>query len=457
MNKKFPKIKETLYWLRWALIKIKSRDNLYLPRRLSYSIRRYFVDKTFIRVWMNQKNIFISNVSKEPGQLLQYYRQRSHPAFHFGTKEIEQICARIPDEKKQLTIRAATEIVENRFRFRGSDVFVLDPVDWQFNPGGSTGWTWDLNRHFYFTQLGFAYWYTRNELFAEKFFELVYSWIESCSDKLGRLHWDQPFEVAARINAWIWAYFLFLPHPAWQGESHKAFLLALGRLAEYLYQTIEYHSPGNHILLEAKALALCGELFPEFQRSYLWKNKAWRILTRELSSQICSDGVHGERSTMYHRIVTGELLELLMFCIRNDTNKIDLLQSIVLKMAEFWFWITSRNDYVPCFGDAYLNDVYLRFHAPAILTSLKPFPANFDPSDQDFWLLGMENWHGRFSDISLPQSDELAKAFREGGYFISRTGWGEKASGICLGLWPGWDWRPTCTMAIWMPSVFPWS
>ena len=364
-------IKESLYWLRWGTIKVRSRDPLYLPRRLSYSLRRKLVDRIFPLVFKDNKNIFRSDVPIAPDQSISYFRHRERPRFHFRKEDIDKICSIVAIEKQNLTIQAANEIVKNRFSFRGSGPIVLDPINWQFRPDrASIGWTWDLNRHFFFIRLGLAYWYTKDERYALKFSELSSSWIESNIKKLGSLKWDHPFEVAARINAWIWAYFLFLHTPTWNADSHIKFLSALGRLAEYLYQIIEYHSPGNHILLEAKALALCADLFPEFKRAHRWRNKAWRILKKELDAQICPDGVHAERSTMYHRIVAGELAELMLFCLRNDIKEIDNLNQLVEKMAQFWTWISSMNDYVPLFGDAYAKDTYLRFHAPAIIVAM---------------------------------------------------------------------------------------
>jgi hypothetical protein len=346
---------------------------------------------------------------------------------------IGQICSHIPDEKKQKTIQAANEIVENRFRFRNSEIFVLNPIDWQFCPERCTiGWNWDLNRHFFFTQLGFAYWYTQDKKYARKFIELSSSWIRSTINNLGKLKCDNPFEVAARINAWIWAHFLFLHSPLWEAEAHRQFLRALGLLAEYLYQVVEYHCPGNHILLEAKSLALCAELFPEFKRAGLWKKKAWRILRKELDKQICSDGVHSELSTMYHCIVTGELTELMLFSNLNHIVEIENFEQIIHKMAEFWIWMGSTDNYIPLFGDAYLEDAYQRFNTAAIIIVISNndrfLRETFDPCDQTYWVLGSENWKERLPDLAFSPPEVPGKAFKSAGYFVSRSGWGPSSS-----------------------------
>jgi hypothetical protein len=404
---------------------------------LSYDVRRNAVDWIFPLVYrFGEDNHFNSSVPSDPSKLMVYYRDRKTPKFHFRFDEIEKICSNIPSDKKEKTVRIAEDIVKHKFTFRGHEPMVLDPVRWDYTPDSDfkwkTGWRWDLNRHFYFTTLGFAYWYGKDVRFANAFFELSNLWIESNVSRLGRISWDHPFEVGVRINAWIWAYFLFLHCPQWNADEHYKFLSALGRLSEYLYQIIEYHNPGNHILLEAKALALCAELFPEFTGAKRWARKAWRIVTREIQTQICEDGVHGERSTMYHREVAGELSELFLFCTRNNLSQADALSEVVRKMADFEIWLNAGNDSMPLFGDAYSEDTCLRFSAPAIVAALgsqeKLPPILFNSGDQNYWALGI-NWEREnrvYSPFYFPK--DLAKSFPSGGYFVSRSSWGKEAS-----------------------------
>jgi len=420
------------YWFQWTAKKIKFRDFLYIPRRLSYSIKKRFVDWTFFMQWRTSRNIFKSYVPSASHELLSYFRNRKTRQFHFCREEIDEIRSHIPSLKKEKTIRAAEDIVHRRFTFRGQDQIVLDPVDWKYSPIEGPDWTADLNRHFFFSQLGFAYWYTEDSRFAHSFIELSSDWIETNINQLGKFPWDDPFEVAARVNAWIWAYFLFLHCPDWNAKSHGQFLSALGKLTEYLCQTIEYHAPGNHILLEAKALVLCAELFYEFKGSQRWARKAWRILKREVKVQICSDGVHAERSTMYHRMIAGELSELMLFCHRNNISKLENFDKIIYKMAEFEAWISSTNGFMPLFGDAFLKDTYYRFSAPVIVSVLnhddRISSSLLNKHEQTLWLLGVN-----LRDVSLYPHHNLlfkgnAKAFKQGGYFVSRSNWNHKAS-----------------------------
>lgn len=420
-----------LHWFRWAARKVLSRDPLYLPRRLGYSLQRRLTDRTFVPMSRFRGNSLKSFVPADPDLCIQYFRNRKSPRFHFLSGEIGEICSLISTEQKENTVWAAEEVIKGNFTFRGRKSITLDPVNWAYCPQSGGDWRGDLNRHFYFATLGFAYWYTRDIRFADAFFRLSSSWIESFDAQIGRVSWDTPFEVAARINAWIWAYFLFLPCTRWQPVAHQRFLNGLGRLAEYLYRTIEYHNPGNHIMLEAKALALCGGLFPEFKESDLWNKKAWNILHRELQSQICLDGVHAERSTMYHRIIAGELSELLLYCARNHLPA-EKLAETVRRMADFESWVAGGLAEMPAIGDAHIEDSYFRFSAPSIAgalfsdwdgTSIIP-----PDGDQTPWAIGPRDEVKAPPPSSVATSSMKGKAFPSGGYFVSRWGWGPTAS-----------------------------
>ncbi len=421
------------YWLRRIASELASGNPLYVPRRVGYALRKRVVDGMFSFVHSGVGRQYLDPaVSDDAAGLMRHFRSRARPAFHFRTEDIDELVSRIPAETKARTIEAAEDVIQHRFTFRGLKPICLDPMDWHFAPEENTGWRRHLNRHFYFAQLGFAYWYAKDVRFAQTFFDLSSSWIEQHGNRLGKLTWDDPFEVAARINAWIWAYFLFLDCPQWTADRHAQFLKALAKLSEYLFQVIEYHRPGNHILLEAKALALCSGLFPEFRGSQRWAAKAWRILERELRSQICSDGVHAERSTMYHRIVAGELTELALFCRHNNLSEADNLAAVVGKMADFEDCITTEDGSVPLFGDAYLTDIYIRFSAPTILEALtkrEVAPLSLvGQADHNHWALGRQREES--TGISLPVSlgKRGSKDFAEGGYFVSRSSTKEPTS-----------------------------
>ena len=405
--------------LEWIGRKVASKDAAYPFRRLSYSLRKRRIDRRFPTSRQARHALFNLSSSDSAESLVEHFQGRSGPRWHFQLSEIDEIVARIPAAAKDRTVAEAEQIVSRRFAIIGYAPVKLDPMDWEYSPNGGVAWTRDLNRHACFETLGFAYRYTSDERFARTFVELSNSWIDQIAGRIGRLQWDTPFQLARRLNSWIWAFFLFLGSPSWKAVDQKRFLSTVGVLAEYLYQTIEYHSPGNHILLEAKALALCGEIFPEFEGAGRWRTKGWGTLSREIPIQVCEDGVHAERATMYHRAIAGELAELWVLCSRNELPPVRTLAHVVQQMAEFQRWIDFGDGRYPLFGDSLAKDTYYRFSAPVIMAagSGTLLPLEEGVADHTWWVL---DWDvARAQKHSLTQNG--ARAFPEGGYYVSRS------------------------------------
>lgn len=114
--------------------------------------------------------------------------------------------------------------------------------------------------------------------------------------------WD-PYPTSRRIVSWIKA--------ALRGWDLPE--VCVGSLAvqlRWLGRRLEYHLLGNHLFVNAKALAFGGAFFagPEAER---WARRAERLLMAELDSQVLADGGHFERSPMYHAAVLEDLLDLV--------------------------------------------------------------------------------------------------------------------------------------------------
>ncbi len=410
-------------WLIWTARKLGSQSFGYLPRRLRYIAQKRWADRVFPTGWMARRAEIVPPDSASGLILREYLRSRVAPHWHWTSANILSVVRSVPEDRQVRAVDEAEDLLSRRFKLRGRDALTLAPGEWTPD-SASLDWICDLNRHHWFATLGFAYWYSGDSRFVRGFVEQSSDWIDRHLGQLGRLPWDTPFEVASRINAWLWAHFLFVAAPDWEAAQCDRFIGGLGLLAEYLYQTIEYHSPGNHVLLEAKALALCGEVFPEFAGAARWRGKGWRILQRELQKQICRDGVHAERSTMYHRIVAGELAELWLFCRRNRYPQAAALEEAVRKMADFEAWIDQGGGCLPLFGDAHAEDTYCRFSSRAAMAATHGTGAQdliTEPTDHGFWLLG-DSWKGP-AHTHAAEVVPASRAFPEGGYFVARSAW----------------------------------
>jgi hypothetical protein len=363
-----------------------------------------------------------------------HFRARSTPQFAFELAEIEQIVAlvdQIDGVNKDKTIRNADEICQNTFTFRKAPpVHFEGLVNWQHCPDGNTDWTWDLNRHAYFESLGRAYWYTGDEKYALKFSTLLKEWLASNPASVVQPSWSSVFEVAFRINTWIWALHFFQHSPSLDADTHAALLAGLWMHGHFLDTHLELHAQNNHLLLEAKALAMVGLLFPEFESAAQWRERGLALFCQELRDQVCEDGVHGERAALYHRIITSELLELLVIADNNGIALPPETYQTLRKMVQFELWITKPDGQVSLVGDSALEDVHLRFSGVSggtAFTKAHHLKAMVpDLSEKELWLLGAKRAN-HYLDATSKPVEIGSRAFLEGGYFAMRSGSGQES------------------------------
>ena len=334
----------------------------------------------------------------------------------------------VPPGAQKATIAEADRILERRFLYRGSEVAFPGKIDWSAKPEGNTDWTWDLNRHHFFIPLGRAYWYTRDERYATAFVELFTDWMTSCPPHPVAPQWRSVFEAGVRIANWCWAHALFLPSPSFGDEAHAQFLRGILGLGRFLHQNIERHAWNNHLLLEAKALAMAGLLYPELPGASEWRADGLRILGEELERQVLADGVHSERSSLYHAIIASELLEHLVVLRLAGRGERDphYCRALVrlAGLAIFQASITRSDGTRPMLGDASRSDRHVRFHAPLgarVLLDAKAISAPATADEDLAWLFASLELE---SGLVNPEPEEArasarrSRPFQSGGYFV---------------------------------------
>ncbi|MFQ5772143.1 MAG: heparinase II/III family protein, partial [bacterium] len=363
--------------------------------------------------------------------LFNYFRTRVSPRFHFTPGEKDCIIERIPEQEKLQTIHMANKICENIFNFRGVGDFQFEgDIDWNYTPNGNPTWTKDLNRHHFFVTLGLAYAYTNDEKYVQRFIWLMEDWIKKNPVNYKNSgNWKSPFEVGVRINTWLWAFYLFLGSDLFK-DAHFTLLKGLFEHCRYLNTRLEIHAPTNHLLLEAKALALFGFLFPEFKKSKKWRKTGFRTLYNQIQQQVHSDGVHGELSTGYHKVITSELLEIFVLAENNSFEIPEMIKERFQKMLDFEFHMTKPDGTFPLFGDSALNNNSVRFcplWGGMILFNRPEFRnAVSQPNQLTLWLLGKQRMDS-FESILPSGQKPMSSLFQIGGYAFFRDGWDKNA------------------------------
>jgi len=373
-------------------------------------------------------------------QLWAYFRVRSTPRFFCAPEETSAIAALVGEEARQATLRRADEICQNIFQFRRvAPVRLVAPIDWTHCPDGNVDWTWDLNRHQYFETLGRAYTYSGDERYAWKCRELMLDWLERNPAGSAHSNWASVFEVAFRINTWLWAFGYFRGSSAFDAAAGRAFLEGLLQHGEVLDEQLELHAANNHLLLEAKALVMLGLAMPEFRQAHRWRTRGLKLLFQEVRTQVCADGVHGERVTHYQRAIAGELLEVLLLLENNGQPVPQDIEAILARMLEFEVSITKPDGLIPLFGDSGLDDSHIRFAAaaagPAGMRWAHLKRAGLSLSEVDVWLVGSTRaqWYrtAPVVDAALP-----SRCFPHGGFIVMREGAGVDAKYLAMDAAP---------------------
>jgi hypothetical protein len=119
----------------------------------------------------------------------------------------------------------------------------------------------------------------------------------------------------------------------------------------FLYQRLEFHIMGNHLLENAFALVVGGTYFGNRK----WYFKGLKILEVQLKEQILNDGAHFELSPMYHQIIFFRVLQLLDMMSHSEPQEyqfILFMKEVATSMRSWLENISFKNGDIPLFNDA---------------------------------------------------------------------------------------------------------
>jgi glycosyltransferase involved in cell wall biosynthesis len=409
----------------------------------------------------------------EPGtDFLEYFRTRSEPVFFGGFAEPETVVAELqrrwPQAEAQIIARA-DRIVAGRFDLLGfKDLNFGNPINWHLEPvSGKTAptlhWSrldylnaniagdkkilWELNRHQHFLKLGQAYWLTKHENYAETFVAHLNSWMDQNPPKVG-INWASSLEVALRSISWLWAFHYFRNSAALDAKTFARAMKFLYLNARHLETYLStYFSPNTHLTGEALGLFYIGTLLPEFKEAARWREKGKAILVDELERQVRPDGVYFEQSSYYHRYTTDFYTHLLILSRANKKRLSGTVEERLKALLDHLMFITRPDGTSPLFGDDDGGRLVTLDQRPAndFRAALSTGAALFGRGDYKFvagksametlWLLGLEGARA-FDDLKAEEPAEQSRGFSDGGYYVMRDNWHEKANYLLFDCGP---------------------
>ncbi len=401
-----PLLRSTLQRIRVVISKTRARGWRYLAAlaRFQWCSAMYQILSTVGRVRSRvSSRAFQRNAMHQPrsAEVISIKHPPTNLKFHFGRDDIPRIVERIPSFLQERTVNEADRVLAHRFCFRSREECLPYIIDWECCPDGNLSWQWDLNRHRFFLTLACAHHYTQDPRYIRKMVELWQHWIGA--NPVGKSHnWKYPFEVAARLQNWLWAYFL-LAYSAARDVDMPELEAAIHQHALHVAAHLEYHWPNNHLLLEAKAIHEFALLFPRLDPGNRLLNRSGRVLEREVMKQVLPDGAHAELCSMYHRIVAGELQELLLLSKRVGHPLARHLECRIQSMSDFSRAMLRPDGSMPLLGDSAAEDTYLRFESIRL-------PSN----DMNYWLQADRH------DANDAEASRDLQIFRHAGYAFLR-------------------------------------
>ncbi|MBI5605853.1 MAG: alginate lyase family protein [Deltaproteobacteria bacterium] len=314
---------------------------------------------------------------------------------------------------------------------------------------------WEVNRQFYFYDLGKAYYLTHDERFAQTLLTHLKSWIDENPVGIG-INWFSPMENGLRMISWLWGLFFILDQERSTDDLSSLLPQELRQkiLTSIYWQTTfieknlsKYSSANNHRIGEALGLFWVGSLLPGLRRSKKWRKKGWKILCQEIEIQIFPDGVPREQSTRYLFYVF-DLYTLALLLARKENLPIPrVLWDRLEKICEYVMAQMDEGGNLPDLGDS-SDGLACKLHTDPIhpyRSLLTTGAAWFKRGDfklrggrldeRNFWLGKKEDLEG-YEKVKEELPEQGSRVFSDGGQVVLRKGRGSDEAVLSLDAGP---------------------
>ena len=305
--------------------------------------------------------------------------------------------------------------------------FMRDIECHQPGAGGDARFPWEVSRLQWLIPAGQAFLLTGEERYASEARDVIDTWIAQ-NPYAGTVNWASTMETAMRIVSWSWFFHVFARSESWSNEAFRArFLSTLflhGRFTARYRESEELSG-----VADATGLVFAGLFFGEGAEPARWLHTGWTLLETEIAGQITPDGIGGQGSTSYQRLV----LELFLYPARyagaNGMTASDTYRQRIAAMARFVAAYSRRDGTSPLWGDAAAGrllplggqdpaDHRYLVGLVALLGDDTLLPYFNGPKAEIFWAAGEE---GVRRLARVRRLDSRSGAFRDGGCFVMRN------------------------------------
>lgn len=204
--------------------------------------------------------------------------------------------------QEYLTRFCAEDILDNKIELL-HEKHHLNTDDWSTDGSPRHLWLFNLQYMEYLIPLAAAYRKKQDIRYARKIQELICSWIRCCGKKNSEA-WHS-YTISMRIPNMLIALEL-LESGGYQIDNFQLIKKSIWKQFLYLKYNRELHLLGNHYFENLKCLLICSWCFGLEKEMNFYINS----LLKQCREQILADGMHFERSFLYHKIILEDLIRV---------------------------------------------------------------------------------------------------------------------------------------------------
>ena len=377
------------------------------------------------------------------GALIRHFRERTAPKYLFTIDDLRR-------NADPGLIDDAEEVMRDTLY----GYTFPNGVDWHFNPTTDAAhdneWSWSLYRFIFWQPLARAYAKTGDEKYAEKALSLLRGFLAAwplsdfLADEEGYIKAHQyPSYPWRHIETAMRLYTAFLPclcafreSRAFDGDGWALYLSAVASHADFLVTHYTNHEKSsNWLTMESGALLQTAILFPELRGAKTWLKHGYQRVMHELRYSFDNDGVHMERTSIYHMVAAISYFQCVRLCELNGIPVPPYARPALTRACEFILRQLKPDFSTPMIGDADRDDLLARRSDTSVYEGMNLSMDPYDLNEMRAWFRQMAAWTGRgdFLWVATGRARGHAPTERnfsmaEAGIHIMRTGWGPEDS-----------------------------